>query len=141
MRTRADLEPTIALAPDDRAMSFVETVAHPAGGSVLLSFANTNVAFAEGKRGAVLDELEVLFPAVPISEVGGHDWTSDRWSGGTWCCFRPGQLTGSLRTLQRPHGRLTLAGGDIAEAWGGYIDGAIESGITASRDVDTILGR
>jgi monoamine oxidase len=122
-------------------MSFVETFVHPAGGSVMLSFANTNVALAGGNRHAVLDELEVLFPEVPIGEIGGHDWTSDPWSGGTWCCFRPGQLTVSLRSLQRPHARVTLAGGDIAEAWGGYIDGAIESGMTAARDVDAILGR
>ena len=50
-------------------------------------------------------------------------------------------MTAALRVLQAPHGRVTLAGGDIAEAWGGYIDGAIESGMAAARDVDAILGR
>jgi hypothetical protein len=32
-RTRAEVEPTVTLAPDDRAMSLVEAFAHPAGGS------------------------------------------------------------------------------------------------------------
>src|SRR6185436_6765740 len=107
----------------------------------LLAFAGTNVAFADDRRDAVLEEIDVLFPGLPITSVGGHDWTTDRWSQGTWCCFRPGQLTGSLRALQQPHGRIAFAGGDIAEAWGGYIDGAIESGLTVARDVDAILGR
>ena len=80
-------------------------------------------------------------PECEIVEVGGHDWVSDPWARGMWCCFRPGQLTGSLRELQRPEGRLAFAGGDIADMWGGYIDGAIESGMTAARDVEAILGR
>jgi monoamine oxidase len=139
-RSDAELEPTVAVTPEDRAVSFVEAIPHPAGGSVLLAFAGTNVAFADGRRDAVLEELDVLFPGLPITAVGGHDWTSDPWSRGTWCCFRPGQLTGYLRALQRPHRRIAFAGGDIAEAWGGYIDGAIESGMTAARDVIGILG-
>jgi monoamine oxidase len=140
VRTPAELEPTVALAPDDRALSFVEVLPHPAGGSVMVSFANTNTALLEGNRAIVLEELEALFPAVPIGEVGGHDWTSDPWANGTWCCFRPGQLTGGLRALQAPWGRVVLAGGDIAEVWGGYIDGAIESGLTAARGVLEMLG-
>jgi monoamine oxidase len=141
MRTEVELQPTIAVAPDDRPLSYIEAMPHPAGGSALLSFSNTNVALSAQGRNAVLDELEVLFPGVPIREVGGHDWTSDPWANGTWCCFRPGQLTGALRALQAPSGRIVLAGGDIAEVWGGYIDGAIESGLTAARTVLEILER
>ena len=141
VRTDAEVEPVIALAPHDRALSFAEVLPHPAGGAVMLAFANTNVAFAAGNRRAVLDELDALFPGIPIREIGGHDWTSDPWANGTWCCFRPGQFTGALRALQAPHGRVAFAGGDIAEVWGAYIDGAIESGMTAAREVVTILGR
>jgi monoamine oxidase len=140
-RSESEIEPTVAVTPEDRAVSFVEAIPHAAGGSVLLAFAGTNVAFSDDRRDAVLEEIDLLFPGLPITAMGGHDWTSDPWSQGTWCCFRPGQLTGSLRALQAPHGRIAFAGGDIAEAWGGYLDGAIESGMTAARDAERILGR
>lgn len=46
-----------------------------------------------------------------------------------------GYLTTSLPELQRPEGRIRLAGSDFANGWGGFIDGAIESGLDAARAV------
>ncbi|MCQ9344844.1 FAD-dependent oxidoreductase [Corynebacterium phoceense] len=43
--------------------------------------------------------------------------------------------TQSLPALQTPEGRIRLAGSDIANGWGGFIDGAIESGIDAARTI------
>jgi monoamine oxidase len=140
MRTDASLGRAIALAPEDRVLPFVETYPIDGRGSLMLGFSPTNRALSPDGHGDVLAEIEALFPGAAITEVGGHDWTADPWSGGTWCCFRPGQLTGSLRSLQRPEGRVFFAGGDIAEAWGGYIDGAIESGYRAARDAVAALG-
>jgi monoamine oxidase len=54
--------------------------------------------------------------------------------------FRPGQLTRYLRELQRPEGRIFYASGDNASGWHGFIDGAIESGLRASREVAAALG-
>jgi monoamine oxidase len=33
--------------------------------------------------------------------------------------------------MQRPEGRVVLAGSDLADGWSGFIDGAIESGLRA----------
>jgi monoamine oxidase len=52
---------------------------------------------------------------------------------------RAGQLTGALAELQRPEGRVLLAGSDYADGWAGFIDGAIESGMRAGRDVHALL--
>jgi monoamine oxidase len=57
----------------------------------------------------------------------------------TWPMQRAGQLTGSLAELQRPEGRVVLAGSDYANGWAGFIDGAIESGLRAGRDVHALL--
>ena len=54
--------------------------------------------------------------------------------------LRPGQLTGAIPELQRPEGRLLLAGADYANGWYGFIDGAIESGLSAAATVDKWLG-
>ena len=43
------------------------------------------------------------------------------------------------RKIQRPEGRVVLAGADIADGWSGFIDGAIESGLTAARVVRTMV--
>jgi monoamine oxidase len=34
--------------------------------------------------------------------------------------------------MQAAHGRILFAGSDIANGWGGFIDGAIESGMEAA---------
>ena len=52
---------------------------------------------------------------------------------------RAGELTASLAELQRPEGRVVLAGSDDANGWAGFIDGAIESGLAAARAVRVAL--
>ena len=48
---------------------------------------------------------------------------------------RTGFLASHLAVLQAPHGHIYFAGSDIANGWGGFIDGAIESGLHAARAV------
>jgi monoamine oxidase len=139
IRTTATLDRALALTEEDRALPFVETYPLDGGGSLVLGFSPTNRALTPEGRADVATDLEALFPGAEVVDVGGHDWTGDPWSGGTWCCFRPGQMTRSLRALQRTDGRLVFAGGDIAEVWGAYIDGAIESGYTAAREAASLV--
>ncbi len=46
---------------------------------------------------------------------------------------RPGQLTRDLAGLQRPAGVVHFASSDNASLWGGFVDGAIESGLRESQ--------
>ena len=78
-------------------------------------------------------ELAQLLPQLDVVDVHGHDWTNDEFARGTWSMYRPGQLSRYLRDLQQPEGRVLLAGSDVASGWNGFIDGAIESGLTAAR--------
>ncbi|MFI7496113.1 FAD-dependent oxidoreductase [Kocuria sp. M4R2S49] len=41
--------------------------------------------------------------------------------------------------MQRPDGRVFLAGADYDTGWGGFIDGAIESGLTAASRIQELL--
>lgn len=45
---------------------------------------------------------------------------------------RTGFLSTYLPAMQAPHGRILFAGSDIANGCGGFIDGAIESGMEAA---------
>ncbi len=41
--------------------------------------------------------------------------------------------------MQAPHGRILFAGSDIANGWGGFIDGAMESGMEAACTAASLL--
>lgn len=41
--------------------------------------------------------------------------------------------------MQAAHGRVLFAGSDIANGWGGFIDGAIESGMGAAHGAASML--
>ena len=49
-------------------------------------------------------------------------------------------LTGFGPALRRPVGPIHWAGTEVAEAWSGYIDGAISSGRAAAADVLASIG-
>ncbi|GIE82589.1 monooxygenase [Actinoplanes philippinensis] len=79
--------------------------------------------------------LSQLSPGIQVLATTAQNWGADRYSLGGWSCRQPGMLTGPYRTIQQPVGRLAFAGSDIASGWSGYIDGAVESGKTAARQV------
>jgi monoamine oxidase len=73
-----------------------------------------------------LDEIVPGFQAVAAT---AHDWFADEFAQGTWAIHRPGWYEHHHAAMQRPEGRLRLAGSDLADGWSGFIDGAIESGL------------
>jgi monoamine oxidase len=88
---------------------------------------------------AVQRELSKFLPDIQIKYVVGHDWRSDSFIGGTWGWYRPGQMTSNLLTLQKNEPPIFFASSDSANGWRGFIDGAIESGLTTVRHVERYL--
>ena len=41
--------------------------------------------------------------------------------------------------MRQPEGGLVFAGSDLADSWSGYVDGAIQSGLRAARQVKALL--
>ena len=80
-----------------------------------------------------------LLPDVEVIDVAGWNWSDDPYVQGTWCWYKPNQFTNYLAELQRTEGRLFFASADSADGWRGFIDGAIERGIHAGREVDDVL--
>ena len=83
--------------------------------------------------------LDQVVPGLQVIEVAGHNWVDDEYAGETWPMHYTGHLTQCFEGLQTPDGRLFLAGADYASGWGGFIDGAIESGLTAANRVQDLL--
>jgi len=90
---------------------------------------------------AVQAAFAQYLPGVQVRESASYDWNLDPYSKGTWCMYRPGVLSRHLQELQRPEGNIFFAGGDIANGWRGFIDGAIESGARSAVMVTESLAR
>jgi pseudooxynicotine oxidase len=80
---------------------------------------------------AVQQQLDEILPGYEAIDATAHDWLADPFSRGTWAIHRPGWYEHHHADMQRPEGRVLLAGADIANGWAGFIDGAIESGLRA----------
>jgi len=83
--------------------------------------------------------VDALRPGLEVTGVAAHDWMKDPLSRTTWMTHRPGQLTRDLAELQRPAGVVHFASSDNANLWGGFVDGAIESGLREARRVTAEL--
>ncbi len=131
---------TFAVAPDRFPLSFAETVAPtPDGGTVVVGFGPSAALLSPDDPEPVARAIEELLPGARVEEVGGHDWVRDPLAGETWASYGPGRSLRWLPELERLEGRVAFAGSDIARGWGSYMDGAIETGLRASREVEAIL--
>lgn len=96
----------------------------------------------EARRRAVLDSLSRHFgdeAAMPIDYVD-QDWIADPWSRGCYTGVpTPGALSRLGPALREPCGAVHWAGTETAEAWCGYIEGALASGERAADEVLEVL--
>lgn len=138
IRVDSQLEPTMGVAPLPHPINHFRTEFWDDWGTVLVAF-NLDGSLELDDNDAVERALRAWF-AVRVTGTASHDWTRDPLSNGTWGMLRPNQLTASLEAAQEPHGSVVFAGSDLALGWAGFIDGAIESGMHASRAVAGLVG-
>lgn len=135
IRVRGPIEPFFAYSSASHALSVVRTEYLGDDDAVLVAFGADAGRISPDDLGAVRDALRVWRDDLEVLETTGHDWMADPRSRETWLIQRPNQLTGYLRAQQRSEGVLHFAGGDYADIWGGFIDGAVESGLRVARQV------
>ncbi|XP_008435485.1 amine oxidase [flavin-containing] [Poecilia reticulata] len=86
----------------------------------------------------VLGSDEALHP-VHYEE---KNWCEEEYSGGCYTAyFPPGTLTQFGRVLREPVGRLYFAGTETASEWSGYMEGAVQAGERAAREVLCAMGK
>jgi monoamine oxidase len=137
-RLRGEYEPFVALAPGTAPLTLAQVDRVGDGETVVVLFGPDAAALDGNDAAAVQAALRQWLPDAEVVEAASHDWVIDPLAGETWPMLRPGQLTGALAELQRPEGRVVLAGSDYASGWMGFIDGAIESGLRAARLVGSM---
>jgi monoamine oxidase len=107
--------------------------------TVLVGFGPDHTQLDLTSIASVQAAVDAMRPGLKVVEVAAHDWMKDPLSRTTWMTHRPGQLTRDLVELQRPAGVVHLASSDNANLWGGFVDGAIESGLREARRVAAAL--
>ncbi|KAL3472860.1 amine oxidase [Aspergillus californicus] len=78
-------------------------------------------------------------PDINIEAYATHDWMNDPYAKGVWACWGPNSASRYLEALQQRHGRVVFASADWADGWRGFVDGAIEQGQVAVREVVKLL--
>jgi len=130
---------------DDTAITPVMDVSPPdQKKGLLVGFFDANRAInnadlsVEGRRAIVLEMLVEHFgpdASEPLDYVD-HDWTDEVWSGGCYGAYAPpGVFTPYGQTLRATIGPLHWAGTETSPQWTGYIEGAIQSGERAAREI------
>ena len=81
------------------------------------------------------DELWTLDRLCEEFEVGtSHAWYGDRWARGAFALFAPDQQTDLQAAIVAPEGRVHFAG-EHCSLYHAWIQGALESGIRAAREI------
>lgn len=88
---------------------------------------------------AVQEALRKFVPEIEVVDTASHDWGTDEFSQGGWGWYRPGNLTGAAPLMRQRHGRIFFAGSDIASLGAGFIEGAMQTGVIAAREVAIAL--
>jgi monoamine oxidase len=97
-------------------------------------------ALTEARRQAIVGrDLRAVFGELgPIETSTSFVWQDQPYALGGFACFTPGQLTTLLPVARRVEGRIHFAG-EHTSLWHGWMNGALESGRRAAREVHAAL--
>ena len=86
---------------------------------------------------STLDRFEKIFPGLSENFEGGASvcWDEDEWARGAYAILKPGEMFSLLPHVARPEGRVHFAG-EHASAWPGWMQGALESGNRAAKEIN-----
>lgn len=136
VRVKGDVEPFSIFAPAGKhPINAVRLEKRHNGDSVILCMCSDAAAIDPGNISAVQTALERFIPNIEVIDMAYHDWVADEFSKGGWMMHRPGTLTVGAPVFRQPHGDIYFAGSDLSTREGGSIEGAVESGVRAARDI------
>ncbi len=83
-----------------------------------------------------LDDVSKIHPRIrEVYEVGASQaWYDDRFANGAFALFAPEQQTQLQGAITAPEGRIHFAG-EHCSLYHAWIQGALESGIRAAREI------
>ncbi|KAL7983659.1 hypothetical protein Chor_000535 [Crotalus horridus] len=122
-------------------------ITHQAASLFILArkaFRLANISKEERKRkicelyAKVLGSEEALHP-VHYEE---KNWCTEQYSGGCYTAyFPPGIMSQYGRIIREPAGKIYFAGTETATQWSGYMEGAVQAGERAAREILHSMGK
>ncbi|OIK16641.1 amino acid oxidase [Bacillus sp. MUM 116] len=140
-QVKGKYEPFDALAPGKYPLNSVHVDRYLGEDTIVVGFGPSAAMLNPNDRAGVELALQHWIPDIEVIESTGHDWVNDEFSRETWPMLKPNQLTSYHKEWNTPENNVFLAGTTYANGWAGFIDGAIESGITTGRKVHKHLAR
>lgn len=134
-----DYGDVLGYAPSRNVLNWVNTQDISDGDTHLIGFGPDPEILNVNDTESVQKAVRLFIPEAKVKHCFGYEWTLDPYSRGTWCTLRPGMWSRYLRELQQPRGRVIFASADWANGWRGFIDGAIEQGLEAGRQLRALL--
>ncbi|MBX9962145.1 MAG: FAD-dependent oxidoreductase [Burkholderiales bacterium] len=120
------------------------TRGQPGTPGILNCWSGGRVAVAAGERSKedqaelALDDLETAWPGIRErwnGRVIRNAWHTNPWSGGSYVYYPPGYMTTLLGVEAEREGNYFFAGEHTSRDWQGFLNGAVESGMRAAREV------
>ncbi len=134
-----DVGQILAAGAVSNPLCFLQTEHHGPEGSIVIGFGGSRDLLDINDGEAVAAEIRRYLPDSTVLATTTYDWLYDPFSRGAWPAYRKGVMSGALETMQASEGRFFFAGAATASGWHEWIDGAIESGIRAGREVREAL--
>ncbi|HET6510254.1 MAG TPA: FAD-dependent oxidoreductase [Baekduia sp.] len=121
-------------------LHWLNAVGKPHGdGQLVVGFALED-AIDPTDRDAVEAALRVYAPQARVRAIDTYNWNADPFSDGAWATAPAGwESAGVLDALAAPHGRVLMAGSDVAAEHAGWIAGAVASGRASARHALALL--
>jgi monoamine oxidase len=108
----------------------------------LLAGGRASRAFREllesGGPQRIARRLSWLGEVAEVRDFRSTSWELDRFARGGYAAFGPDFRPEWRSELSRAFGRVVFAGDHTSRKWQGYMNGAVESGARAARDLETI---
>jgi monoamine oxidase len=138
VRLRESVESCLCMAAGDEPLMFARYEAKLPSGSLLGCYGADRTLLGTDVHAVAQQAIESWLPGCTVDEYWIYDWADDEFSRETWRVPRPGQYTRFAAEFERGEGALVIAGSDYARGWTGFMDGAVESGLSSARAVATI---
>lgn len=138
-QTEGEAEGHAIVAPPGAPINLINPIRIEGETRTYVGFGTDGAAFDPTDLNAVNAVLASLQPDLQATCCTGHDWSRDEFARGTWHMPRPTQNLRTAEAFASPDGHVHFAGDYLARGWVGFMDGAIESGITTADNVETAL--
>lgn len=129
-----------------RFMALKNDVNNPDEVTSVVAYTNSDVAIQLANMGEedatkkVIQTIERIRPSTKgaLEPVFYWTWTKNKYAGGAYAYWHPGQITEFASELAKPHQRIHFAGEHTAQLYRG-MEGAMESGERAAFDIMDLI--